>query len=135
MHRSAAELPLLDPRDAVTADEVLQGVDRSTVFMTPSEREPWGNILASAVALTIPSAVTRSAALASLVEAFAAGRIVADGDHLALLGGVHNLVRKERHHAASEGALRMCAEMLNPDALRLRLLAVVREVSGRQSVS
>ena len=125
LRRAAATTSTLQYLGACSADEVLVELERATVFVMPSEREPWGNVLASAVALGIPSVVARSAALAPSIEDFAAGRAVSDGDHAALFEAVRALGEAGAYRAASEGAMRMRTAILDPEALRRRLLAVI----------
>lgn len=65
---------------------------RSGVFVLTSENEPWGNVLASAVALGVPSVITRSSALANVLEGEPGVRVVDDGDPVALAGAVHEML-------------------------------------------
>lgn len=127
VRRAAEDNASLDYLGAVSADSVVDQLSDATVFVMPSEREPWGNVLATAIALGIPSVVTRSAALAPQVEAYCAGRVVSDRDPKAVLAAIEDLTRGERYSEASRGALLLRRDLLDPEVL---LSGLVKAVSG-----
>ena len=127
VQRAAEDNAVLDYLGAVSADSVVDQLNSATLFVMPSEREPWGNVLATAIALGIPSIVTRSAALAPQVAAYGAGRVVPDRDPEALLAAAEDLTSGERYSEASSGALRLRRDLLDPEVLRR---ALVEAVSG-----
>ncbi|MEW1949027.1 glycosyltransferase family 4 protein [Pseudarthrobacter sp902506025] len=89
----------------LTSSGVTARVAACDVFVLPSEREPWGNVLAIAIACEKPVVVPESAALAEKVRRYKAGIVVPDNDSSAIANAVHFLLsRPKEYAAASEGA-------------------------------
>lgn len=106
------------------------------VFVLPSFDEPWGNVLVTALCLGIPVVVTRSAALASLIQKYEAGIVVSDGDPGELAAAIDLLTgdRVARASAAS-GALHMrdavfSSAIISSQLSRLYQWSTQKEVSA-----
>ena len=99
---------------AVSAAEVSRRVERTGVFVLTSDREPWGNVVAVALASGVPVVVPRSAALAGRIEGHHAGAVYPDGDISALNREVHALLSdKGLYQSCSAGALALAAAALS----------------------
>lgn len=109
----------------LNASEVTSRVQMGGVFVLPSENEPWGNVLATAIAAGIPVIVSKSAALAPFVSRYAAGLVTPDGDAECLAYSVHSVLSKESSYSDfSRGSVRMTEEMLSPKAQANRLMTI-----------
>lgn len=80
----------------LTPLEVPQILSQAEVFVLPSADEPWGNVLATALALGIPSVVCESAALSELVRGLPNCRVIPDADPEALANAVHECLHLPR---------------------------------------
>jgi glycosyltransferase involved in cell wall biosynthesis len=90
---------------ALPSDAVTDRVSNARVFVLTSEAEPWGNVLALALKLGKPVVVSRSTALAGLIERFQAGRVFADGDFVEAANAIHELLTDEvEYNRAKIGA-------------------------------
>lgn len=110
----------------VPASLVPSIVAQCGVFVLPSENEPWGNVLATALALGRPTVVTQSTALAGVIERYAAGIVVPDAAPLELAAAIRTACAPPRSAALSEGARRLALEMLSADAQREELARLYR---------
>lgn len=90
----------------LTSAAVTERVGVSDVFVLSSAREPWGNVLAVAIASGVPVVVPESAALAAKIRTYGAGVVVPDNDALAIANAVHTLLKSPQlYEAARQGAL------------------------------
>jgi glycosyltransferase involved in cell wall biosynthesis len=104
------------------ATQVTSRVQQCGVFVLPSEREPWGNVLATALGLHKPVVVTRSTALSAAIERFGAGSVVDDDDAASLAHAVHSvLTDREAYLTAHLGAQALSLELLSPESQSTRL--------------
>lgn len=116
----------------VPPEMVKQKLATSKVFVLPSSNEPWGNVLVLALAMSIPVVVTESAALAPLVAAFEAGRVVPDGSPQAIAEAVHELVSDAQAYGkAAEGAV----ELTERHLANARVQAVLTDLYSRALAS
>lgn len=84
---------------------VTERVRNCDVFVLSSENEPWGNVLAIAIASGVPVVVPESAALAKRVREYGAGIVVPDNDSTAIAIAVHSLLNSsEKYKTACAGA-------------------------------
>lgn len=115
---------------SIPASAVSNVLDSSGVFVLPSENEPWGNVLATAISLGIPVVVSESAALSSLIGQYGAGLIVPDYDSEAIARSVHVLLTDEQlYKKASIGALAMSRDHLSRER-QIRGLSKLYELSS-----
>lgn len=115
---------------AVSADEVSRRVDRTGVFVLTSDREPWGNVVAIALACGVPVILPRSAALSSLIEAYGAGRVYADSQAEVASELIHDLLTNPATYSiCSAGALRLAAAELSEDHQKAMLAKIYKEAS------
>lgn len=84
--------PLLTYEGSIPGTAVADRVASAGVFVLPSESEPWGNVLATAVAVGVPAVVTRSTALAETIESARLGIVVPDKDWRGIAEAVHLVV-------------------------------------------
>ncbi len=108
---AAEQLGNLTYGGSVSSDEVLDRLCASSVFVICSDDEPWGNVLASALAVGVPVVVTSSSALAPEVERACAGIVVRNRSPTDIAQAVHAIVadpelasrmsRNGREYAAS----------------------------------
>lgn len=107
---------------AITSEEVTARVSEAGVFVLTSENEPWGNVLAIALASGVPVIVPRSAALASAISDFSAGVVVDDGSPDQVETAILSLMSNSKlYSAASAGALQLASSLLSPAQQRLVL--------------
>lgn len=85
------EVHNLHYQGAVNAHEVVDRLVEASVFVLCSEREPWGNVLVTALALGVPVVVTESAALAGEIRRANAGIVVPDREPTAIAAAVHEI--------------------------------------------
>ncbi|CAB4743909.1 unannotated protein [freshwater metagenome] len=85
---------------AVAADEVEGCLSRADVFVLTSQDEPWGNVLALALAMGKVAIVPESAALASSLREAEAAIVIPDDDAKALQAAIAS-VSVDREAAAS----------------------------------
>lgn len=108
---------------ALPSTEVVDRILRATVFVLPSFREPWGNVLVTALALGVPVVITESAALADLVGQYQAGRVVPDGSPEHLVDALEDLMGSRASlEQAKAGALRISQDVLSSRATATKLL-------------
>jgi glycosyltransferase involved in cell wall biosynthesis len=110
----------------VPASQVPGVVAQCGVFVLPSENEPWGNVLATALALGRPTVVTRSTALARLIERYGAGIVVNDAAPREIAEAVHAACTPSRSVDISHGARRLAQDLLSPGAQREGLSTLYR---------
>lgn len=116
----------------LTAAEVTERVGNSGVFVLPSAKEPWGNVLATALGAGLPVVVAESAALAPLISRFGAGTVVADGDPKELAAAVHRLLSTPvEYHKSSIGAAALARAELSAEQQSMKLNAVYTAVTVR----
>lgn len=117
---------------AVTAEEVSRRVERTGVFVLTSESEPWGNVVAIALACGVPVVLARSSALSSLVEAYGAGFIYDDSDPDAVSKLVQKLLTdRTAYSVCSAGALRLAAAELSEERQKFMLTKIYNEASSQ----
>lgn len=126
----ATELDNLTYEGAVDAVGVLDRLRRADVFVLPSLNEPWGNVLVAALQLNRPVVITRSSALAALVERYGAGVVVDDGDPDAIAQAVHAVLRRDAYAKYVAGAGRLAAANFDPDVMAKRLREVYSVASA-----
>lgn len=118
---------------AVSAEEVTARVSRAGVFVLTSQAEPWGNVLAIALACGVPVVVTRSAALAGLIKNAEAGLIVEDGDAREVAHAVHLLLNdQELYHRTSKSALLLADSMLTDEGQRRSWMDIQQAALARR---
>ena len=71
---------------------VIDALENCGVFVLTSVREPWGNVLVTAIALGKPVVVTASSALAAVVAESKCGIVVPDEDPIAVALAVHEIL-------------------------------------------
>lgn len=107
---------------AIAASAIVPRLKKSSVFVLPSVSEPWGNVLATALAIGMPVVVTNSTALAPLIREYGAGLCVADGDPEALANAVHELLTDtDSFEKCVSGAARLASEHLTHESQRVGL--------------
>ncbi|WP_162460039.1 glycosyltransferase [Kocuria sediminis] len=118
-------LPNFDYVGAVAPEKVLDLLDSADVFVLTSVKEPWGNVLVSALSLGIPVIVNQSAALAETIQQFGAGVVVEDGNAHAVHAALSELLQdKVFYEACSRGALHLIQQRMGAgtqEAFLLRL--------------
>lgn len=97
---------------AVGAEQVTDRVSRAGVFVLTSFAEPWGNVLAIALACGVPVVVPRSAALAGQIERAGAGVVVSDGDAAGFAEAIHQLLNDADVYGNTSRAALALAESL-----------------------
>ncbi|ANP71458.1 glycosyltransferase [Cryobacterium arcticum] len=113
---------LLAYEGAVPASEVAGRLSSTGVFVLPSFQEPWGNVLVLALSMGIPVVVTRSAALATVIELYGAGKIVDDGAPSQIAAAVSALLDEpEAYKQASRAALSLSSDLFDDSAIREEL--------------
>ncbi|MGQ1797916.1 glycosyltransferase family 4 protein [Kocuria oceani] len=116
---AAKKLPNLDYEGAISGKQVTSRLARSAIFVLTSENEPWGNVLATALALGIPVIVPNSAALSPVVQSYNAGRVYDDGDVDAIAQFVHDLLNDQSaYDEARRNAYRLAEVELSPVVLQ-----------------
>jgi glycosyltransferase involved in cell wall biosynthesis len=124
--------PNLAYRGAVPARMVPAALRSAQVFVLCSSDEPWGNVLAQAMAESVPVVVTRSAALADAVERYGAGLVVPDRDPVALAEAVHRIVYDAGLAARlAEGGASFARDVMTECRQRDRLVAIYDVALGR----
>lgn len=114
LENALRENPNLRYEGAISAASVTDRVQSTGVFVLPSENEPWGNVLAVAIASGVPAVVSQSAALAGAIADYNAGAVIPDADPAALAEAVHVLLTNGDEYArANSGALKMADEKLS----------------------
>lgn len=100
---------------AVSAGDVTRRVKRTGVFVLTSEREPWGNVVAVALACGVPVVLPRSAALSRQIEAYGAGKVYEDSDTEGASNLIHELLDNVAgvYSSCSAGALQLAAQELS----------------------
>lgn len=105
---------------AVGAEAVTARVSRAGVFVLTSEAEPWGNVLAIALACGVPVVVPRSAALSRQIEGGAAGLVVPDGDAGCVADAIHRLLNDvDFYNEISRGALALAESLVSEQSQML----------------
>lgn len=116
---AASRMANLSYEGAVSSDEVTARVLRAGVFVLTSESEPWGNVLAIALASGIPVVVPSSAALALPIRDYKAGLVVQDAASDQVADAVCSLMTDMKLYAeSSRGALRLASNLLSPNNQR-----------------
>lgn len=115
---------------AVSADEVSRRVDRTGVFVLTSDREPWGNVVAIALACGVPVVLPRSAALSSLIEAYGAGLVYEDSEAEVATELIHDLLTDPATYSTcSAGALQLAAAELSEENQKAMLATIYNAAS------
>lgn len=128
---AAASLPNLSYEGTLSGNEVTERVARSSLFVLTSKSEPWGNVLVTALASGIPVVVPASAALASLIENYDAGKVYADGDTKALAQAVHTLLgNPEAYERAQKNAVRLVELEMSSATLQRKLVDLYEQKRG-----
>lgn len=116
---------------ALPPSAIIHRLAHARVFALTSYEEPWGVVLVQALGLGIPVALTRSSALAPLVDHFGAGVLVDDGDPDALAQAVHALLTDEQQYASCcRAALRLAEEHLDRNTINEALLETYQTVGS-----
>ena len=84
---------------AMRADQIVDRLLRTRVFVHTADNEPWGNVLVTAIALGIPVVVPESTALASTIRETGAGIVVPDSDAAAVAEAVNHLISDPEAYA------------------------------------
>ncbi|ORL02358.1 hypothetical protein A6F55_15560 [Prescottella equi] len=112
---------------SVSPDTLVEKVRKADVFVLCSDNEPWGNVLATAIALEVPVVVTKSSALAGDIEHYGAGIVIDDRSPTALAQAVHSIVSDvERAESIRNGCVRMREGMLGRPVQEEALLGLYR---------
>ena len=96
---------------------------RFDVLVAPSHQEPFGTVLAEAMAVGTPVVATRVGGLAEVVEDGVTGRLVEPGDPAALAAAVHEVLGRR---AEMGEAARAHARQFGADAYADRVEALIR---------
>jgi glycosyltransferase involved in cell wall biosynthesis len=115
--QAQSRLPNVTYEGSLSAAQVTLRVQQCGVFVLPSESEPWGNVLATALGLHKPVVVTRSTALGSAIERFGAGLVVPDNNSESLASAIHTILTSQDDNlSAKVGARTLAQEMLAPES-------------------
>lgn len=76
--------------------DIANRVAQCCVFVLPSSREPWGNVVALALSLGKPIIISESAAISSIIDQYRAGLLVPDGDTNALALAIHSVLTDDK---------------------------------------
>jgi glycosyltransferase involved in cell wall biosynthesis len=113
---ACSRLNNLSYEGTLSSPEVTERVRKCDIFVLSSENEPWGNVLAIALAFGIPVVVPESAALADRIRTYGAGVVAPDNDSKAIAESVHNLLSDpEAYSAASSGARQFSRALLSSE--------------------
>jgi glycosyltransferase involved in cell wall biosynthesis len=93
------------------------------VLVAPSHQEPFGTVLAEAMAVGTPVVATRVGGLAEVVDDGVTGRLVEPGDPAALAAAVSEVLSR---HAEMGAAARTHAQQFGADAYADRVEALIR---------
>jgi glycosyltransferase involved in cell wall biosynthesis len=96
---------------------------RLDVLVAPSHEEPFGTVLAEAMAVGTPVVATRVGGLAEVVEDGVTGRLVEPGDPAALAAAVREVLA---HSGEMSAAARTHARQFGADAYADRVEALIR---------
>jgi glycosyltransferase involved in cell wall biosynthesis len=96
---------------------------RLDVLVAPSHQEPFGTVLAEAMAVGTPVVATRVGGLAEVVEDGVTGRLVEPGDPAALAAAVREVLARSGEMSA---AARTHARQFGADAYADRVEALIR---------
>ncbi|MFB9715243.1 glycosyltransferase family 4 protein [Arthrobacter methylotrophus] len=121
--------PNLVYEGAISPDDVVRRIDASGVFVLTSHKEPWGNVLATALSLGVPVVVTESCALSATISKYGAGLVVPDGAPASMESSIAHLLGDDiAYSACSEAGLRMSKELLSEEAQKESLALLYREL-------
>jgi glycosyltransferase involved in cell wall biosynthesis len=124
------ELDTFEYRGTVSPTEIGRTLCLAKVFVLTSAREPWGNVLIMALGLGQPVVITRSSALAPLIQQYGAGIVIPDDDAVALSEAVHLLnTDSKTYEACQRSARRMFAEELDLRVVAAQLSATLTEAA------
>lgn len=130
VQRAAAASGGLEIQPPVPPTEIATRLVSARIFVQSSFNEPWGNVLVTALSLGIPSIVTRSAALASLMEEYDGGVIVPDGCPSAIASAVDLILADpELWNRLSSGALRLSHDHFDLKPMGVRLVEAYASLS------
>jgi glycosyltransferase involved in cell wall biosynthesis len=93
------------------------------VLVAPSHQEPFGTVLAEAMAVGTPVVATRVGGLAEVVEDGVTGRLVEPGDPAALAAAVREVLARRTEMGA---AAQVHARQFGADAYADRVEALIR---------
>ena len=117
------ELPNFHYAGKTDAQGVLEAIRVCDIFVLPSENEPWGNALVSAISLSKPVVVTRSSHLSSLIEEYSAGIVVPDGNPVEIAIACHQISDSETYKRFARGAHRLARQEFSME----KYLSALRE--------
>lgn len=131
-----SDAPNIAYEGTLPGQEVAKRLGMSKVFVLTSENEPWGNVLATALALGIPVVVPRSAALSEIVDAYGAGLVYEDQDIHILASQIHNLLTDRLlHERCRENAFRLTNDKLSSVALTRQLTGLYEPQPEQKTTS
>lgn len=117
--KACDSLPNATYEGPVSPEEVSRRVANAGVFVLTSESEPWGNVLAIALASGVPVVVSESAALSGLIENYRAGIVIGDGDAARLSQVVHEILSDDKlYERLSAGATKLASSELDEEHQR-----------------
>jgi glycosyltransferase involved in cell wall biosynthesis len=112
-----------DVEHAGWVDDAAGLMRRLDVLVAPSHQEPFGTVLAEAMAVGTPVVATRVGGLAEVVEDGVTGRLVEPGDPAALAAAVQEVLARRDGMSA---AARAHAQQFGADAYADRVEALIR---------
>lgn len=125
LQKCADEFENLHYEGSLPGEAVAERVNRARVFVLPSHNEPWGNVVATALCLGLPVVVSRSAALAEVIEKYSAGIVFSDGDTVELAEAVHLLLSDNgTYERCVAGAQSLSGDLLSPIVLSQKLTSL-----------
>lgn len=134
VEQESIRLPNTSYLGAVPAEAVSELVAQAGVFVLTSQSEPWGNVLAIALASGVPVIVPESAALARVIDRFHAGKVLKDGDANGLSEAIHSILSDEElYEQLSAGAIRLASLELDEEHQK-RVLGRLYKVGTQPTV-
>ena len=130
----AEMLDNLEYHGSTDSEGVMDYIRAASVFVLPSRNEPWGVAMVSALCCGVPVVVTRSAALAPLIEESRAGVVVEDSRPAEIADAVHALRDEATHAAASVAAAALASRLFAEDVVRRELLHALGMEDARSTL-
>lgn len=125
VQRACGSVENLSYEGTLTADDVTKRVNGTGVFVLTSLKEPWGNVLATALSLGVPVVLTESSALAATVSYYGAGLIVPDKAPMQLDTAISELLDNQSlYESCSSGALQLAASLFS-ESVQTAQLAIL----------
>lgn len=119
---AAKDLPRLNYEGAIAGHQVPSRIANASVLVLTSRDEPWGNAVATAIALGVPVVIPQSAALALSVIKHGSGRVYLDDDVDGLAANIQDLVSQPASHRnAVEGCRKFAEDLLSQSSVREQL--------------